>query len=62
MFLDIGVTLRNGNGFWRGVLRGIHRKAESRVFHKHLFSPLEMGAESEERLSQKVCFRAIKEI
>lgn len=37
---------------------GSHRRKESRMFHQDLLSSLVMIAEGEERLQQKVCYRA----
>lgn len=35
----------------------VYRREESKVFHQGLVSPLAMGAESEERLQQFICYR-----
>lgn len=45
---------------WEGAER-VLRREESRVLHKDLFSPLGMGAESEKRPQQMVCYRPADE-
>ena len=37
---------------------GSHRREEIRVYYQSLLSPLGLGAESEERSQQVLCYRA----
>lgn len=49
------LILRNGDELGE-VSEGIHRKEESKVFHRDLFGPLAKGAEIVERTQQKVYY------
>lgn len=50
------LTLRTRDKLGSGLM-GVHRKEESRVLQQDLLSPLGLGAESEEKLQQLVCYR-----
>lgn len=55
MFHDIGTWHL---GMSMGAVEGLQKMEKSRLFHQDLHSQLRVGAESEKRQQQTVCYRA----